>query len=341
MLKQLSVVLFSTALFAVAPRALSVNISETFTTDPVENGWHIFGVTNSFSWDSSAQNLEVTWDSRNSNSFFYVPLGQLVTRHDDFTFAFDLKLRDIASGIEPGKTGPLQLGFGFLNLTNVTTTNFMRGSYGSAPNVAEFNYYTSGYYDFGGTIFPASAATAPSFISANNSFAYAPINVAVYNSEIPTNQTAHISFSFVASNQTVTVTVTTNGVSLATLPPLQLKSANGFEESDDFRADIFSVSSYSSAGDDYDSVLAHGTIDNITVSIPSPAQRLSGAFSGGFWQVQFENHLNWNYSLQRSTNLVAWTDVSSSANGNGTNLFLIETNSISGPAFYRIRAFRP
>ena len=73
-----------------------------------------------------------------------------LTRYDDFSLEFDLRLSDIASGVEPGKTGPLQIGLGLLNLAVATSTNFMRGAWGSAPDVAEFAYYTSGYYDYGG-----------------------------------------------------------------------------------------------------------------------------------------------------------------------------------------------
>ncbi len=60
---------------------------------------------------------------------------------------FDLRLADIASNVEPGKTGPMEIGLGFLNLAGATSTNFMRGFWGGAPNVAEFDYYPAGYYD--------------------------------------------------------------------------------------------------------------------------------------------------------------------------------------------------
>ena len=110
----------------------------------------MFGDTNLFDWNSTNQNLRVTWDSSQPNSYFYHPLGAQFTRYDDFSVEFDLRLNDIASGVEPGKTGPLEIGFGFLNFAGATSTNFMRGAWGGAPNVAEFDYYPSGYYDYGG-----------------------------------------------------------------------------------------------------------------------------------------------------------------------------------------------
>jgi hypothetical protein len=316
-------------------------IAEDFSANPLQNGWQIFGNTNLFQWDSTNQNLAVTWDSTQPNSYFYHPLGTTLTRNDDFSIEFDLRLNDITSGVEPGKTGPLQLGFGFLNFTNATSTNFMRGAYGSAPDVAEFDYYTHGYYDYDGAIYDSPATTTPSFISGVNSYDYAPADLSVYDNELPANQTVHVTLTYTASNQTAVVFLTTNGVPVGQLPPLVLNSANGFFDSDDFAVDTFSVSSYSSAGDNFDSVLAHGSVGNIVVTLPPPAQNLTGAFSNGVWQVQFTDHTGWLYTLERTTNFLSWTTVSGPASGNGTNLFLQDANPPTDRAFYRVSAERP
>jgi hypothetical protein len=339
--KILSLLAFAGFLFVSPSVARATTIAQDFAGDPLTNGWAVFGDTSLFQWDPLNHNLAVTWDSTHPNSYFYHPLGTTLTRHDDFSIAFDLRLNDIASGVEPGKTGPLQLGFGFLNSANATSTNFMRGAYGSAPNVAEFAYYAWGYYDYFGTIYDAPAATTPSFISGVNSFAYAPVTISVYNNELPTNQPVHVTVTYTASNQTVVVVVLTNGVPAAPLPNLVLDSAHGFEDSDDFHVDMFSISSYSSAGDDYDSILAHGTVDNIVVTLPPPVQNATGSFSNGVWQVEFANRRNWLYTLERTTNYLSWTPASLPTSGNGTNLFLQDTNAVSEQALYRVRAERP
>ncbi|HSY74575.1 MAG TPA: hypothetical protein VK810_03820, partial [Dongiaceae bacterium] len=288
---------------------------------------------------------DVTWDSAQPNSFFYHPLGTTLTRNDDFSIAFDLRLNDIASGVEPGKTGPMQLGFGFLNfnplnLANATSTNFMRGGFGNAPDVAEFDYFAHGFYT--DPFFDAPAASVPSFIS-DDGFDYAPsAAVAPYDNELPTNQLIHVTLTYTASNQTAVIFLTTNGVSVGELPPLALNGDNGFSDaSDDFAVDTFSVSSYSSAGDDFDSVLAHGSVGNIVVTLPPPAQNLSGAFSNGVWQIQFTDRSGWLYTLERTTNFISWAAVSIPTSGNGTNLFLQDTNPPGDKAFYRISAQRP
>ena len=109
-------ILFSFVLFVVGCIAVSQVVAETFSQnfaqDPLTNGWKIFGDTNLFQWDSTNQNLRVTWDSSHTNSYFYHSLGTAVTRRDDFQIEFDLKLDDIVSGNEPGKTGPLQIEIG-------------------------------------------------------------------------------------------------------------------------------------------------------------------------------------------------------------------------------------
>ena len=324
-----------------AARCGAATYAENFSADPLQDGWQIFGDTNLFQWDSTNHDLDVTWDSTQPNSYFYHPLGGTVTRNDDFSIAFDLRLNDIASGVEPGKTGPMQLGFGLLNFTNATSANFMRGAYGSAPNVAEFDYYTCGYYNFDGFIYPTTNTTMPSFISGVDSYDYCPADLSVYDNVLPTNQWIRVTFTYTAANQTAVLVLTTNGASVGGLPPLVLDADNGFADSDDFQVDTFSVSSYSSVGDDYDSVLAHGSVANIVVTVPPPAQNLTGAFSNGGWQTQFTDHLNWLYTLQRTTDFQSWTNVSIATAGNGTNLFLQDTNPPAESAFYRVSAARP
>src|SRR5215475_9844990 len=124
---------FIAASFLAAPVSFASSVSQNFVDDPSQNGWLEFGNTNLFHWNSTNQNLEVTWDSRETNSFFYVPLGTTLTRNDNFAVEFDLLFNDIISGIESNKTGGLEIGFGFFNFATATNSSFMRGSFGAAP----------------------------------------------------------------------------------------------------------------------------------------------------------------------------------------------------------------
>jgi len=341
--------MFKVRLSALALAGLSVvcasraaTIVEDFSTNPQTNGWQVFGDTNLFYWNSTNQNLEVTWDSTQANSYFYRPLNVTLTRYDDFTVEFDLRLSAIASGVEPGKTGPLQIGIGLLNLAEATSTNFMRGAYGGAPDVAEFDYYTDGYYDYGGVIYPSPASTVPSFIPGTDSYHYAPVFVSAFDGELPTNQTVHIRLAYTGSDQTAVLSLTANGVPLSQLAPLVLSDSSNsqFTSADTFRVDTFSISSYSSAGDPFDSVLAQGTLDNLTVTAQlQPITRLTGGpDTNGFWVVQFFAHSNWLYTLERSADLHSWGPASSATLGSDGLMTLQDTNAPSGMAFYRVHA---
>jgi hypothetical protein len=329
------------AAFLLASVSFAKTVSQSFSTDPLQNGWQEFGNTNLFHWNRTNQNLEVTWDSRETNSYFYFPLGTSLTRNDDFSIEFDLLLNDIVSGIESGKTGGLEIGFGFFNFATATNS-FMRGSFGGAPNLVEFDYFPKGYYEFGGQTFDVAATATPTFIS-TNSFDYAPTIFAPYIMELPTNTVVHIQMTFTSSNQTLATLLTTNGVALFKPPAVVLTDTNtsAFTASDDYRVDTFSISSYSSAGDDFDSVLGHGIIDNVVISYPLPIENFTGFFSNGVWQASFSSRSNWVYTLERTADFQSWTAVSPAAPGNGAVSLFQDATALPQNAFYRIRATRP
>jgi len=327
-----------------APAFAATTVAENFTSDPLQNGWKIFGETNLFQWDSTNHNLAVTWDSSRTNSYFYHPLGTILARDDDFTVAFDLRLNDIISGNEPGKTGPLEIGIGFFNFDDATNAAFGRGIYGGSPNMAEFDYFPAGYYDDGsGGVFTVTPTTTPTFIS-RGGFSYAPTVFTPYAFEIPTNLWVHVAMTYTAAHQTLATALTTNGVLFIQLPDVVLtnSSTSGFGDADDFRVNTFSISSYSSVGDAYDSVLAHGEVAKVAVTVPPPpARNLAGAFSNGVWQVQFADRTNWFYTLERSIDFQNWTDASAATPGADTNLLLQDTNPPGEKVYYRVRASRP
>jgi hypothetical protein len=82
-------------------------------------------------------------------------------------------------------------------------------------------------------------------------------------------------------------------------------------------------------------------VDNITVTLPPVVRNFSGEFTNNLWQVQFGTYTGWDYTLQRSTNLISWNDASDATPGAGNLMTLQDTNALSGQAFYRIRAQQP
>jgi hypothetical protein len=304
----------------------AATFEEDFSSDPQQSGWKMYGDTNLFQWDSTNQDLDVTWDSSQTNSYFYHSLGTIVAKSDDFNLSFDLQLGDIAIGVNPAKPNTFELAVGFNNLINATSTNLERGiginaTYG-ARNICEFDYFPDSGY---------GATISPTLISSNNQYA----TVFGHPFTIDPGALFHVAMTYTASNQTLQTSVTRNGQPFDTTNVVLGSSFS------DFRLDQVAVCSYSDTGAD-GSLLAHGTVDNFVVTVPPPpTQNLAGNLTNGAWQTQFLSQSNWFYTLQRSPDLQSWTNVSSTLPGNATNLFLLDTHPPADGAFYRINAQRP
>jgi hypothetical protein len=293
----------------------AATLQEDFSSDPASHGWKIFGNTNLFQWDAANQNLRVTWDSSQPNSYFYLPLGTVLATNDDFSLEFDLQLEDASTEYYGS-----ELAIGFLHFADATSTNFLRSG-GICPNVAELDYFPPSF------IAPSVDATLVD-ASTNFYFAFAvmPLDPAtVY----------HVRLAHTAGQPAITGQLLTNGQVCASLT-----QAYGATMAD-FRLDMVTVSSYQDDGYG-DTILAHGTVDNLVVTLPPPpVQDFTGALTNGCWEAQVSGCANWLYTLERSTDLVSWTAASMTAEGSGTTLVLQDTNAPAGQAFYRVRANRP
>ena len=305
----------------------AATFTEDFSSDPRQNGWQIFGDTNLFQWDSTNGNLDVTWDSSQTNSYFYHALGTILARDDSFHLSFDLTFQDYASGTTPGKPYDFEAAIGFLNLANATQTNFSRGAgvnaiYGP-DNLVEFDF------------FPAFSNYQPTIsqvvVSTNNAWRYNNSN----QRDMTPGQSFHVDMDYNGMTRTLATMVTNNGVQYGTTQTILVPT------NFDFRVAAVSVNSYSDQNAT-GSILAHGTVDNFAITIPPPPmQNLTGSFTNGVWQAQFLSRSNWLYTLQRSADFQSWTNVSSATPGNATNLFVQDTSPPADKAFYRINAQRP
>jgi len=293
----------------------AATLSEDFSADPLQTGWHAFGEASLFAWDATNQNLAVTWDSSRPNSYFYHPLGTILATNDDFSLEFDLRLTDA----EAGNYGT-ELAVGFLRWQDATNAAFLRTS-GSSPNVAEFDYFPPSLI---------SASLDATLIDGSNNFyfayAVAPLNL---------GQTYHIRLAHSAGGGTLSGEVSTNGQLYASL-------TNSFgATAADFRLDIVAVGSYHDDGFG-DTVLAHGSVDNFIVTVPPPPVRnFGGSLSNGFWQGQFLSQPAWLYTLERTKDFRTWTAASAAAPGDGDTVILQDAEPVNSQEFYRVRAQRP
>jgi len=323
---------------AVAATANSATISEDFASDPLARGWRTFGDSSLFGWNRTNQNLEVTWDSSRTNSFFYVPLRTILTKADDFSFSFDIRLKDIRTGVSVTRTDTFEIAVGLLNSRTMTNVNYFRGAGVSATygvrNLVEFDYFPQA-----GVIDTTFATTV---VSTNNRYGFAHN----FPLEMTTGDLFRITLSYTASNQTVRTSATKNGA------PYGLSPGNTLYDvvlagQPDFRVDAFGVSSYSDAiqtstPDYWGSVLAHGVIDNVVVTTPSPPiDHLALAVTNSLIQVRFDSRTNWNYTLERSVDVAHWIDASGTVVGTGVATTLTDSDAPPDHALYRVRMERP
>jgi len=300
--------------------------SENFSSDPFQNGWKAFGNTNLFHWDSLNHNLAVTWDSSQSNSYFYHPLGTTLHKADAFSVDFDIQLNSLQW------TNAFQLAVGLLNISRATDPGFSRAT-ATSPDIFEFNYFPDSGDGFGDPNIAASMTDNTADLSTYPDFYF------IYDN-LPMNlgTTYHVTLSHGGGDGFIAATVRTNGVMYTTMP---LFFSGNIGE---FNLDTVSISSYSGAGQDPQfagSILAQGTVDNLVVTGPPVVRNFGGAFTNGVWQTHFTSYDNFHYALQRSTDLLNWTDVTAPVQGTGGALTLSDTNAVTDNAYYRVRASQP
>jgi hypothetical protein len=290
-------------------------IQEKFRTDPALDGWQVFGDPNLFRWDSINENLAVTWDSSQTNSYFYHPLGATFTKADSFCVLFDLNLTDT------DVTGYFQLAVGLCNFADATSANFSRAN-GVSPNLFEFDYFPDGPDSYG----PSIDAT---LVDADDNFYFA------YDASRPlaNGVTYRVVLIHRAGESGISGTVYTNGQVFTSLPIIAAYGA------DDFSLDTLAVSSYTTADDTYgNALLAHGTVDNLAFASPLPVDKIETMAVG---EIQFASDTNWLYTLEQSIDSKVWEPAAPAVFGNGVNLVLQAKNPPADKSFYRVCAALP
>jgi hypothetical protein len=296
----------------------AATLTEDFSGDPLQNGWQIYGDTNLFSWDSTNQNLDVTWDSSQTNSYFYKPLGTILAKSDDFSLSFDLQLNDIAW------SGSVELSVGLFRYSDATNAVFSRPA-ADTPNLFEFDY------------FPDNGIGQPAVLATLTDTNVGPANKKdfyfVYDNQLlSTGIIYHIILMHAAGQINISGQIFADGQLYSSFPNIFHGPIT------DFRINTVSVTSYHNSAN---SLLAHGIVDNFVITLPPPpVQNLSGTLTNGIWQAQFISQSNWLYTLQRSSDFISWTNITN-ASGNATNLFLPDNNPPPDESFYRVRADRP
>jgi hypothetical protein len=321
----------------LAARCLGASWLEDFASKPQDRGWRVWGEESLFGWNIDEQNLDVTWDSSKTNSYWYRPLGTVLTKQDSFSLAFDLRLRDIAIGTDPAKPFTFELAVGLVGLREATDRGFFRGSginASSGPkNLVEFDYFPDS--GFGATV-------ASTVVSTNNRITFGDNHPL----ELTPGDLYHVEMVYESAEQILRTTLRRNGQPYGLPPDNQIRELS-LESFPDFRVDSVAICSYNDgrqtppqfAG----SLRAHGQVDEISMVLPEPPlSAIEGRFTDEGWQVRFVAQTNWLYGLDRSTNFQDWTSVEWRWGTGDGRLVLQDTNANPAlPAYYRVRAERP
>ncbi len=290
---------------------------EKFDSNPFLDGWQVYGDTNLFKWDSTNRVLDVTWDSTQTNSYFFHPLGRTLTIQDGFCVVFDLQLTN-ASTQNYGS----ELAVGLLNYTNATSSSFSR-SLGISPNVWEFDYFPP-YNDQGYIGAPSLDA---SLVDAQTNFFFIYTNILMNNAV-----TYHVLLEHEPGATGISGAIYTNGLLMTALPIVDNYLPSG--DNGAFALDTLAVMNYADdgAGDD---ILAHGTVKNLACASPLP---VGGLQTTGPGQVVFASDTNWVYTLLQTGDFVNWTPAALPVAGSGGSLVLQATNTVNLHDSYRVRA---
>lgn len=292
-------------------------LAETFSNNPAADGWRVSGDGNLFAWDSAAQQLNVTWDSSQTNSYFYHSLGTILTTNDAFSLTFDLTLSDAAV---PAGLYQFEAALGFLNFAEATGPGFLRGTGDNATNLAEFDYY------------PADNLGSPASLDATIIDSAGDYTFSYDDQPLQTATQYHVILRHAAGGALLTGEILTNGGVYSALPDFYSDGTNSFQ------LDTVAVENYDGA-DSYSGILAHGVVRNLFVTAPPPpVGELFGQATNGLWQASFWSRTNWIYTLQKTADFRSWSTAGPSVPGTGSQLQLTDPAPAGQEQFYRVSA---
>lgn len=320
------------AVAACLPSLQGQSSLETFYEDPSRKGWQVYGDADLFHWSEEDGALQVTWDSSKTNSYFFLPLATPLTRQDDFACAFDLKFEDIRAGVNPEKDSTFEVAIGFLNRVEAERTNYFRGAgvdaVSGARSTLELTYFPD--TGFGATV-------SPTLFSSNN----VPAVEFTVPFELRPGIQYRVQMRFSSLDRTLRTSILADGTETQTIKDVVIPESEDF----DFRLDAFAIASYSDAGQDPEfdgSILAHGWVDNVRLSLP-PELSLAAVLDehGLPHGVKLAGRGSWRYSLERSEDLNLWTPVAQQLMVQSGPLVLLDPTPLSTRGFYRCRAELP
>ena len=326
----------ATSIIAPASTYFSNHLREDFTTNPLEeSGWRIFGDHGLFAWDSEYERLSVTWDSRKPNSYFYLPIGSMVSRHEDFSVSFTLQLDHIELGVDPEKSFTFPLAIGLIQTREAFRDNFYRGSgihaeYGPR-GLVEWSYHPDS--GFGATI-------SSGLISQDNQWSVEN----TFPLELQTGSVYEVELNYTADDRTLRTTMTEDGSPFGPIKDANLGTIFGGPEGGftEINVDAFALINYSDAqqpSPEWDgSILASGWVDNVSIQRDTTLNIAGIDRDETGITVTTQARAGWEYWLESTDNFIDWeTRGYASSDSDGT-LAIKDQGPEQSAGFYRIRS---
>lgn len=280
--------------FIAIESSLSANnlYFETFDSDPLTKGWSIHGDKSLFEWDEGSESLRVKWDTEKQSSFFYKPLGRVLTESNSFAFTFQITLDSVKAGYLEDKPYTFQVSLGLLNISSAIDEKFNRGTGSDSPNLVEWDYFPD--TGFGATVSPVVASDKSEF-SAGFTFPAELILGKVYSIKL-----IHDSEERILKTEMIE-----DGKSWEKIQTVKISS-----DFSGFSVDAFSISNFS-AKDSESSLLAIGSVDEIALATSDTLPKLFGVkinrsqweaksflIDPEIWKVESSSDvINWNRAI--------------------------------------------
>lgn len=231
--------------------------TENFSSNPTTRGWSYSGVTPPLmSWNSTAGNLQCTWNSNTSTSRYGrgADLGFTLDQNHSFNLQFDMTFSYFSIGTT-GYPYPITIG-----LYNSASTGDSKDNPPYAPDFIEWEYY------LGNLDSPSYMGISVNDANADYSTCSAYSFLEPYGYTLQTSTTYHVSLNYDAGSQNMTFSMTANGNSYFSSTTLNLCGVQ-------YSVDQFAVTSWYDDGGSYASpFIATGTVDNVQLSYPESVE---------------------------------------------------------------------
>jgi hypothetical protein len=290
--------LFITLLAGFAVNGFSANLSEDFTSNPLNSGWRTFGDASLFQWNENTKVLDVKWDSEKVNSCFFKSLPNVLHKDDDFSISFEIRPKSVAVQFNRSRSYAFEIfAVGLISTNTSFLPNFDRSTGTDSPNLAEFDYFPdTGFRE----------TVSPVLVSSNSAFGAsflfpAPLDNGIWY---------QVTMVYTATNQLMKTTAV-NETSLQTYQT-SLQLPEGFT---DYSLNALSITSYQD-NDSTGSMLAEGSVRNLSVTFPNPPLILKITNGLSQTSLTFSSRTNRYYSIEGSGTLKNWNALSSPVLGN-------------------------